>query len=149
MSLFGLLDVSASGLAAQRLRLDLVANNMANLDSTRTVEGGPYQRQLPILAPRKETSLFARLLSGGQEALPVFEGGVQVAAIVRDPSPPRILYDPGHPQAGADGNVLLPNVDLVAEMIDLLAATRAYEANLAVFNTAKETALRTLEMGRA
>ena len=129
--------ISASGLAAEQLRLDLVATNLANVHTTRAADGGPYRRRV---------ALFAEKL----EAAGRFAGrGVRVAGIWKDTSPAQLVYDPNHPDADARGYVALPNVNVVNEMVDLLTATRAYEANVTVLNAAKSMALKALEIGRA
>jgi flagellar basal-body rod protein FlgC len=124
-------DVSASGLAAQRARLDLIAGNIANVETTRTSEGGPYRRRQVVFAARGEA------------------GGVEVMGTVVDPREPRRVYQPGHPDADPEGFVAYPNVNIVEEMVDLVSATRSYEANAAAFNAAKGMAQRALELGRA
>jgi len=129
--LFGAIDISASALTAERLRLDVIAENLANAGTTRTAEGGPYRRKVVLFAPR-----------GGV-------GGVRVVGIARDPSPFRLRYDPGHPDADAAGYVRLPNVDVVKEMVDLITATRAYEANVTAIGAAKAMFQRALDIGRA
>lgn len=128
--------ISASGLTAERLRLDLVAGNVANMNTTRTSEGGPYRRRVPV---------FTEMLA---DAAPPADG-VRVAGIYLDPSPPRLVYDPQHPDADARGYVSLPNINIVNEMVDLITATRSYEANAAVLNGSKAIAMRALEIGRA
>lgn len=129
MGIFSGFNISASALTAQRLRMDVIANNLANIETTRTPEGGPYQRQIPVFVPREERQ------------------GVNVAALLRDPSPFKQVYDPSHPDADEDGYLLLPNVDLVKEMVDMIGASRAYEANITALNTAKEMAQRALDIG--
>src|SRR5690606_8783569 len=131
-------SISASGMTAERLRMDTIANNLANANTTRTADGGPYRRQVPVFAVR-ETGLGARpgRFTGG---------GVRVVGIRHDPGPPRLVYDPSHPDAGPDGYVAMPNVDLVREMVDLITASRAYEANVTAFNTAKSMAMRALDI---
>lgn len=132
------LAISASGLTAQRLRLDLVAGNVANMETTRTPEGGPY---------RRKTAVFAEKLARAREE--GFPGrGVQVAAVVDDPAPPRLVYDPQHPDADARGYVAYPNVNLADEMVEMVRASRAYEANVTVLNAGKNMALKALEIGR-
>lgn len=146
MRLFSSLNISASGMTAQRLRLDIIANNIANANTTRTSAGGPYQRLVPLFAPRGPEAFFPNFLFphlGSQVAR-----GVKVVGIVKDPAPPRLVYNPDHPDAGEDGYVALPNVNVVTEMTDLLSASRAYEANVAAFNAAKNMAMRALELGR-
>ncbi len=136
MSIFSNFGISASGLTAQRLRMDTIANNIANIETTRTPEGGPYQRQVPLFASREPQET-------GQPG-----GGVRVQALLRDQSPFKRVYEPGHPDADEEGYVLMPNVELVKEMVDMIDASRAYEANVTALNTAKEMAQRALEIGR-
>lgn len=135
---FDSFHISASALTAERLRMDTLANNLANVNTTRTETGGPFRRQLVIFQER------APRFRGGQGAA----GGVRVVGIVDDPSPLRRVYDPGHPDADAEGYVHYPNVNVVTEMVDLVVASRAYEANLTAFQTAKELFVRTLELLR-
>lgn len=144
MSMFRVFRIAASGLTAERLRMDTIANNLANANTTRTEEGGPYRRQVPVFAPilDRAVSRGGRLGHGSTGA------GVQVVGVMSDPSPPRLVYDPQHPDANADGYVEMPNVHVVKEMVDLITATRAYEANIAALNSAKSMAQRALEIGR-
>jgi flagellar basal-body rod protein FlgC len=130
LTIWGGMDASASALAAERLRLDVVANNIANIDTTRTPGGGPY---------RREVVYFAQA-AGGQ--------GVVVAGIGTDPSPLPLKYDPASPDANAQGFVQLPNVNLTAEMVDMLTAARAYEANVTAFDDAKQMAADALRLGQ-
>lgn len=149
--LFGSLVTSASALTAERLRMNVIAGNIANANTTRTAGGGPYQRQVAVLAqtPQPFDATLAALSGDPGAAVASSEpGGVQVAAIVPDTSPFRLVYDPGHPDADAQGFVRYPNVDVLQEMVELMAASRTYEANLTAFNTAKAIAQRTLEIGR-
>ncbi|NLW07552.1 MAG: flagellar basal body rod protein FlgC [Clostridia bacterium] len=143
MELLPGLAISASGLTAERLRLDLIANNLANINTTRTDRGGPYRRQVAVFAEKLDKALGR---SKGPSA--AAGRGVEVAAIVADNTPPRLVYDPAHPDAGDDGYVALPNIDVVMEMVDIIAATRAYEANVTVLNAAKAMSLKALEIGR-
>jgi flagellar basal-body rod protein FlgC len=139
--------ISASALTAERLRMDVISNNIANANTTRTLEGGPYVRQRVVFAPRFDpTPAFAPLLSMmTPEGLPV---GVRVVGIEKDPSPPRMVYDPGHPDSNAEGYVAYPNVNTVNEMVDMISATRAYEANITAFNATKSMALQALTIGK-
>lgn len=139
--------ISASALTAERLRMDVISNNIANANTTRTLEGGPYVRQRVVFAPRFDaTPAFAPLVSMmTPEGLPV---GVRVVGIEKDPSPPRMVYDPGHPDANAEGYVAYPNVNAVNEMVDMISATRAYEANITAFNATKSMALQALTIGK-
>lgn len=148
MRLFSTFDTAGSGMTAERLRLDVIANNLANARTTRTPDGGPYRRQRVVLAARADQGArpgrFASFLA--QQALP--GQGVRVVGIVDDPQPPRRVWDPYHPDADEEGYVLLPNVDVVTEMVDMISATRAYEANATVVQAAKTMAQAALEIGR-
>lgn len=136
-------DVSVSAMRAHRWRLDIISSNLANAETTRTPEGGPYRRKdvvfqtyLP-LSPREVPSPRDAVLQG-----------VRVAAVIEDPRPFRVVYNPSHPDADDRGYVTLPNVDPLEEMINLIAAARSYEANLEVFNATKAMLLKALEIGR-
>ncbi|MBI5017361.1 MAG: flagellar basal body rod protein FlgC [Deltaproteobacteria bacterium] len=137
MNFFGMMDIAASGLAAQRLRMETVASNLANANATRTPEGGPYRRRDVV---------FAATPVAFQDALDASLRQVQVTGVVQDPSPPRMRYEPGHPDADAQGFVAYPNVDPVVEMVNLLGASRAYEANITVMEATKGMMLRALEI---
>ncbi len=130
--------ISATGLTAQRLRLDTVASNIANAETTRTAAGGPYRRLQVVLQQAQDPS-------GDVTIKPA---GVEVAAVAADPEPPRMVHMPGHPDADANGYVAMPNVQVVDEMVDLISATRAYEANVTAMNAAKTMITRALEIGR-
>jgi flagellar basal-body rod protein FlgC len=147
MGVFNVLGTAGSALTAQRLRMDVTASNIANAESTNTPRGGPYKRERVVFQPmRAGASSSIEAQSGnGTEGL----RGVQVQGIIEDQSPPRLVYDPGHPDADADGNVAYPNVDLVTEMTDMLSASRAYEANITVINASKNMAQRAIDLGRA
>lgn len=151
MSFWNSLRIATSALSAQRLRLDLIANNIANAETTRTAAGGPYQRQDVVFAPLGSGSFLSRFLQARRNASALPEAqaaGVRVASIVTDPSPGPRVYDPTHPDADAEGYVTYPNVNLVVEMTNMLSATRSYEASLAVVEAAKKMALKALEIGR-
>ncbi|MBP8257758.1 MAG: flagellar basal body rod protein FlgC [Opitutaceae bacterium] len=139
MNLIGAIDVTSSALNAQRTRLDVVAQNIANAQTTRGPDGAPYQRKMVSF----ETELLHKQGMSG-EALQ----SVRVGEITADKSPGQRIYDPQHPDAGADGMVQLPNVNLAYEMVDLITATRAYEANLSVAKNARQMAMKALEIGR-
>jgi flagellar basal-body rod protein FlgC len=141
--LFGSLGVSASGMSAERLRMDVVAENLANANTTRGADGKPYKRQEVLLQQTTGPS-FAQVLGGVQSAA----GGVQVDGVVSDNSPGRLVYDPGHPDANAAGYVTMPNVDPVTEMTDLITANRGYEANVQALNAAKQMFTKTLDILR-
>ncbi len=138
MSSFSSFDISASGLFAQRVRLDAIANNIANAESTRTPEGGPYRRQVVSFRAMYEGAV-------GNRSIPK---GVEVAGIEEDPTEFRVIYDPGHPDADANGYVRMPNVNVVEEMVDMISATRAYEANITAMNAAKSMISSAIELGR-
>lgn len=140
MGLFDALAISGSGLTAERLRMDVIADNLANAETTRTEDGGPYRRRMVVFQSRDFINLLQQKLDPGS--------GVRVAAVAIDPAPPRLVYDPGHPDAGPDGYVRYPNINPVSEMVDMLAASRTYEANLAALETTRQLALRTLDLLR-
>ncbi len=142
MSFFDAIDISASGLTAQRTRMDVTAENLANAQTTRTAAGGPYQRQEVVL---QRVGGFGATLQGAMSNSPV-PGGVQVAGIVSDPTPDKLVYDPGHPDANAQGYVRMPNVSSVTEMVDLIGESRAYEANVTAMQTAKQMYTKTLDL---
>ena len=138
MGLFDAIDISGSGLSAERLRMDVTAENLANANTTRGPDGGPYRRKSVVL--EQQGGGFGAALSRAR--------GVQVGGIVEDPAPPRRMYDPGHPDADADGYVAMPNVNPITEMVDLITASRAYEANVTAMQTAKTIFSKTLEILR-
>ena len=140
MDMFRALDISASGLAAQRARMDVVAENLANSESGRTASGGAYRRKLVLLRP---DDAFARALGQVQAAR-----GVRVAAVRESDEALRRVWQPDHPFAGPDGMVEMPNVNPVQEMVDMLASTRAYEANATAFQATKSLGLKLLELLR-
>ena len=132
---FASFAISHSGLRAQRIRMDLIANNIANINTTRTAQGGPFRRQMAIFS------------ANPVEPEAVRDGrGVEVAEIVPDMTPFWTVYDPGHPDADENGYVLLPNVNVAAEMVDLISASRSYEANIASINATKRLLQRALEI---
>lgn len=145
MQLFQAMRASASALTAGRLQMDLIANNLANLNTTQTADGTPYRRRFAVIAERTET--FASVLDK-ELGKPEQTNGVRVSEIREDQKPFRLQYDPAHPDAGPDGMVRLPNVDLLQEMTDMILATRIYEANITAFNAGKSMAQRALEIGR-
>lgn len=142
------LRIAGSALTAQRLRMDVTAGNIANAEATSTPQGGPYRREQVVFSPMRASALVDSAQPSPSGRTPQ-AGGVQVPAIVQDPTPSRLVYDPDHPDAGPDGYVEFPNVDLVTEMTDMLSASRAYEANVTVINVAKSMAQRALDIGRS
>jgi flagellar basal-body rod protein FlgC len=143
MSMFGGMEISASALTAERLRMDVVAENLANAQTTRGADGQPYRRKEVVLQERAAS--FGASLSA---AMNRSAGGVEVAGIAEDQTPLKRVYDPGHPDADAEGYVSMPNVDTVTEMVDLISAQRAYEANVTAMQAAKQMFSRTLELLR-
>lgn len=148
--LFSSLDTSASGLTAERLRIDVIAGNLANVDTTRTPEGGPFKRQLVIFASKTDfaPARFPFLPMKIKSKLDQPGNGVTVQEIFKDPAPPRLRYEPGHPDANNEGYVAYPNVDVVKEMVDMMSASRAYEANVTAMNATKAMFNKSLEIGR-
>ncbi|MEA3212881.1 MAG: flagellar basal-body rod protein FlgC [Chthoniobacter sp.] len=138
MNVLSGIDITASALNAEKMRMDVVAENVANAHTTHGPDGKPYQRKLVSF----ETVL--RTAGGARHAL---AGGVRVAKVKNDPTPGPAVYDPQHPDADASGMVQMPNVNLAFEMVDLISSTRAYEANLAVVKNAKQMAHKALSIG--
>jgi flagellar basal-body rod protein FlgC len=147
MSLFDALNISASGLTAQRLRMDVTSANLANAQSTQTPEGGAYRKQDVVLQESSGDGSFAGALTGALGGAPEGEpAGVEVAAIVPDTTPLRQVYEPGNPQANAQGYVEMPNVNPVEEMTDLIDASRSYQANVTAMQTTKQVFSKTIEL---
>jgi flagellar basal-body rod protein FlgC len=142
--LFDSLDISASGLTAQRLRMDVISNNIANATTTRTPEGGPYRRERVIFQERRNMFSFKDILTRSIDV----GKGVRVVAVEKDPAPFKLVYDPTHPDADQNGYVRMPNVNIVTEMVDMISATRSYEANVTAINTAKSMIAKAIEIGR-
>ena len=138
-------NVSASGLSAERLRMEIVANNIANAYSTRSVNGGPFRRQDVVFSAVLNHHL--RSHSPGSKGQPT-PGGVEIEGIVEDPSEFIRVYSPGHPDADQDGFVQMPNVQLPVEMVNLITASRAYEANLKVLQAFRQTSEQALTLAR-
>ncbi|TQV73408.1 flagellar basal body rod protein FlgC [Exilibacterium tricleocarpae] len=144
MDYFSAFDISASGMAVQKVRLDTVALNLANVNTTRGANGAAFQPLEVIIGEgRGFQALYSDSVSGMQQRY----GGARVVAVQPDLSEPRLVHDPAHPDADAEGFVAYPNINPVSEMVDLLQTTRAYEANVQALNAAKTMALRALEIG--
>ena len=135
MDIFRAFDVSATGMLAQKKRMNTIASNLANINTTRTPEGGPYRRRDVV---------FETLLIDESQGIE----GVRVRDVVEDQSPFRVVYDPGHPDADEKGFVKLPNVDLIEEMVNMMLAVRGYEANVNAFNITKSLYQKSLEIGK-
>jgi len=167
MNLFGLMESSGGAMQAERMRAEVVAANMANAETTRTASGGPYRRQHVIFAANQTNARFSDSLGSaagaataggiGQPGFPILgqrsagESGpwVHIAAVVEDPSAPLKRYDPGHPDAGADGYVSYPDINPLTEMVDLMGATRAYGLNGSAVQAEKGMIVSALEIAKS
>ena len=148
MSMFLGIDAAASGLTAERLRMDVISNNIANANTTRTEGGGAYHRRYVIFEPRtKNTGPFQSFLQRSMNKLQAGDG-VRATRIESDDTQGPLVYDSGHPDANADGYVERPNINVVAEMVDMITASRAYEANTTTINAAKAMVTKALDMGK-
>lgn len=147
MSFFNSLNTSTSALNAQSLRMDIISQNLANIDTTRTADGGPYKRKTVIFKEIEPSSNFSNIFNKaiGYESQ---SRGVKVDRIAEDNSEGAIEYDPNHPDADENGYVKKPNVNVVEEMVNMISANRAYEANITAVNTTKSMIAKTLEIGR-
>lgn len=150
MSFWNTLRISSSALYAQRLRLDVISNNVANAETTRTTAGGPYQRQDVVFTTQNNLPFIHNLLMANRnlDNDPANLQGVKVSKIITDKTEGPKVYDPTHPDADKEGYVTYPNVNLVVEMTNMLSATRSYEANLSVVDAARTMAQRALEIGK-
>ncbi len=145
MSFLSAFNICASGLTAQRKRLDVASENIANIETTRTESGNPYRRKMVVLEEIGDNTTFRSHLARASRLQRTNQGGVRVAEIVEDLIP---VYNPEHPDADEDGYVQMPNVDWVKETIDGMSATRSYEANITAFNAIKLMAQKALEIGK-
>ncbi|QQO07412.1 flagellar basal body rod protein FlgC [Breznakiella homolactica] len=150
MGIFSSISIAGSGMSAERFRSDVIADNIANANTTRTTEGGPFRRSRVIMRPRVEepywrSPFLPDVLDNGVGQ------GVRAVGVEKDNTPPRLIYDPTHPDAiqsgPREGYVEMPNVDIVTEMVDLIAASRAYEANASIVDGSKAMFQRALEIG--
>lgn len=149
MAFLSSMNVVGSGLTAQQFRLDVISENITNMSTTRTEGGGAYRRKMVVFEEEGAQTPFQAALAranGGSNRGRT--GGVRVSAVVEDPSDFKLVYDPTHPDANADGYVEMPNVDLVKEMADAMAANQAYSANATAFNVLKQVAAKGLEIGK-
>ncbi len=145
MDFFTAMEVSASGMTAERTRMNVASSNLANATTTETPEGGPFKRLDVILQSQSARGNISGAAAAGVDPA---VNGVAVGGIVQDSSPPRLEYDPGHPDADANGYVAYPNVNVVEEMVDMITASRAYEAGVTSLNTAVAMAERALAIGK-
>lgn len=143
MQAFDMMSISASGLSAERLRMDTISSNIANANTTRTEEGGPYIRKIAVFQENLQNEI-----SKETGAIERTSKGVKAVGVVEDDSELQRVYNPSHPDADEEGYVLMPNVNILNEMVDLIASTRAYEANVTAMNATKSMMLKTLEIGR-
>lgn len=163
MQIFDAFDISATGLSAQRRKLTAIASNIANVDTTRTDEGGPYKRRRVVMLEAPRLTKFSTLLEEKKSRLRLSDGrhmleappspeeifvgsGVQTQEVREEPIRPRLVFDPNHPDAREDGYVVYPDVNAVTEMVDMIAASRAYEANATVLSAAKDMINRSLDI---
>ena len=163
MQIFDTLDISATGLSAQRRKLTAIASNVANVDTTRTDEGGPYKRRRVVMLEAPKLTKFSTMLEeqrsrmkqttgrhmmeGEPRPSEIFTGaGVLSQEVREEPIKPRLVYDPNHPDAREDGYVVYPDINVVTEMVDMIASSRAYEANATVLSAAKDMVNRSLEI---
>jgi flagellar basal-body rod protein FlgC len=152
MAFLSSMDIAASGLTAQQLRLDVISENITNSQTTRTENGGAYRRKLTVFQAVSGRNSFREAMANAQAGLVSNKGyetagGVKVTGIVEDPSDLKLVYDPTHPDANEDGYVETPNVDMVKEMTDAMAASQAYSADATAFNTLKAVVAKGLEIG--
>lgn len=145
MDLLKSMKISSSGLAANRKRIETISSNIANAQTTRTAEGGPYRRKEVVLGSEPARESFGEILEGEIDAQ---AQTVHVTDVISSNEPPILKYDPSHPDANKDGYVAMPNVNVMKEMADMISAQRAYEANISAMNTTKGMALKALEIGR-
>lgn len=150
MGFFGAMDASASGLTIERLRMDIISQNLANVDTTRTQNGTPYKRKSVLIQSSQDNKSFASYLSSSMNSTSsnVVGNGVKAVRIIEDETEGPKNYDPSHPDADADGYVTMPNVNAVTEMVNMISANRAYEANISALNTSSEMGAKTLSIGK-
>jgi|SRR3954453_6640209 flagellar basal-body rod protein FlgC len=144
MSLFSAISVGASGMAAQRARAELLVENLANAETTRTLEGGPYRRKDAVFESTTVDSPFASVFNSQLESM----GGVAVSDVVTDTSAPELRYMPGHPDANKEGYVAFPKINPAEDMVDLMSASRSYGANVSAISAVKDMIQRSLDLGR-
>ena len=145
MNFLGALHISSSGLSAQRVRMNVISSNLANVSTTRTPQGGPYRRKDVVFATHQGSEPFQNVLNSHLDSQ---LSEVRVIGIITDPRPAQIKYDPLHPDANDQGYVELPNVNVMEEMVNMISATRSYEASVAAINATKSMAIKALEIGR-
>ena len=145
MDFFNSIQTSASGLSAQRLRMNLISGNLANVNTTHTEQGGPYRRKEAIFSAQSINSTFNKILTDRQKSQFT---GVRVDRVYEDLAPPVMKYEPSHPDANEKGYVAMPNINPMEEMVNMISATRGFEANVTAIKAAKDMALKALQIGR-
>ena len=145
MNFLDAFHISSSGLTAQRLRMNLISGNLANINTTRTSQGGPYKKKDAVFAAHTNQQSFRNMLKSQMTGK---SSEVKVVGIIDDPRPPQLKYDPQHPDADKNGYVAMPNMNLIEEMVNMMSATRSYEANVTAVKATKNMALKALEIGR-
>jgi len=140
------INISASGLTAEKLRMDVISRNIANVNTTRTADGTPYRRQVVVFQEAGNNMTFSDYLNDASRSM--IGAGVKAIGITEDKTPFKSVYDPGHPDADEQGYVKMPNVEVMTEMVNMISASRAYEANITAINSAKSIAMKALEIGR-
>ena len=145
MDFFHSIQTSSSGLSAQRLRMNLISGNLANVNTTRTRQGGPYRRKEAIFAAQSTNSTFNKILTDRQKSQST---GVRVDRVYEDPAPPIMKYQPSHPHANDKGYVAMPNINPLEEMVNMISATRGFEAKVTAIKAAKDMALKALQIAR-
>ena len=146
MSIFSSIDISATGMTAERTRMEIISKNIANANVNRTSSGEPYRRQMVVFKQNENTPFSTYLSKFAKERLNA--KGVKISKIVEDMTPFKQIYEPGHPDADSNGYIQMPNVDITTEMVDMISAARAYEANMSSIDTSQNMALKALEIGR-
>ncbi len=144
MDFFNALDISSSGMSAQQVRINVIASNLANINTTHTAEGGPYRRKDVVFAAVPAGTTFRSELD---KRLASSLSAVRVVGVINDQRRPLLRYDPGNPDADRDGYVAMPNINTIEEMVNMMSATRSYEANIASINATKKMAMKALEIG--
>ncbi len=154
MSFFGAMDISATGLTVQRLRMDIISQNLANVDTTKTEAGTAYKRKSILIQEKQDPKSFASYLATSMNANAIntnstkVGNGVKATKIIEDETEGPKVYDPTHPDADEDGYVTMPNVNSVTEMVNMISANRSYEANITALNTTIEMANKALSIGK-
>lgn len=139
------MKISSSGLSVQRKRMETISSNLANMETTRTPEGGPYRRKDIVITAMPLENQFGEVL---KNELGDNLTQIQITDVIEDQKEPRLVYDPKHPDANEAGYVAMPNIDLMTEMVNMIAASRSFEANVTAINASKSMALRAIELGR-